>query len=114
MRQKGGKYTKIGRFVTLRTRYNEGMNTLLLASPALGAIWLVVLFIVIFLLVHAVKLARLGLRVQPPSKPPKDEVTAPKEPPKKEETPKKRPARPLGSVYYIVEKKRRTKDKDEG
>lgn len=88
------------------------MNTFLLASPALGAVWLVVLFIVVFLLVHALKLARIGLRAQTPEKPPAEEKSAPKEAPPKSEPPKKRPARSLGSVYYIVEKKRKT-DKDD-
>jgi hypothetical protein len=88
------------------------MNTFLLVSPILGAVWLIVLFAAVFFLVHAIKLARLGLHAKPSEKPTAPDQPTPKPPPKPSDEPKKRPTASRGSVYYIVEKKRKTDKKD--
>ena len=75
-----------------------------LAPQYLGAIWLVILFLLCFFAVHFIQLARLGQRwrkeqeknSQPKPAPQQEEKQAP---PKNAEEP----------IYYIVERKRRTK-----
>lgn len=75
------------------------MKNLLSVFP-IGAICLIFVFTVCFFLVHAVKLMRAGWLAQ--NKKPQNPE------PKKEE--KKAPAEtPQEPIYYIVERKRRTK-----
>ena len=76
------------------------MHTLLV-SPVLGFVWLTILFILCFLGVHVLRLARIG---QSYRKQQKEQPSTPPPPtPKKVEEEKPEP------VYYIVERKRRTK-----
>lgn len=64
----------------------------LLSVQTEGALWTVLLFLLCFILVHAIKLARIGYRTLvkklPPQKPPK---------PQKQEEP----------VYFLVERKKK-------
>ena len=71
-------------------------------NAILGIFGLLVLFILSFFAVHIIKLARIGYRAQNPPPPPV---------PKREEVKKETlPKQSLGEpVYYIVERKRRTK-----
>ena len=68
------------------------MNTLLLSSPAYGAVVLLLSFALCFFLVHLFRLARIGWNASRQTPPP---------PQKKEE------AKPPEPVYYIVEKKKK-------
>ncbi|MBQ8291470.1 MAG: hypothetical protein IJX88_03040 [Clostridia bacterium] len=76
-------------------------HLILTTSPFLGIPYLCILFIFCFLGVHILHLARLGLKYQ----------ANPKE--KKEEKPKeeqKAPAeQPQEPIYYIVERKKKTR-----
>ena len=81
-------------------RYTVGMNCLL-STAALGVVWLTLLFGACFLCVHILKLAKLGREYQKERQlkaqtPPEPQKTAP-------------PANEGEPVYYIVEKKRRSK-----
>ena len=109
--------------MTLIFHYNERMKTfsfldnLLTPSPLIGILWLTLLFILCFLAIHVAKLARIGKRHL------KDDNQKPQE--KSGEnvssSPQKTPTQPTSSapsvspqssaepVYYIVERKRRTK-----
>ena len=80
------------------------MNTLLV-SPFKGIICITLLFGVCFLLVHTARLVQFGQRYR-------KQQNAPSEPPKPQPTPppeKKAPPSTGEPVYYIVERKRRTK-----
>lgn len=89
--------------MTLKNLYTVLMNTLLTA-PFKGIIWLVVLFGVCFLLVHTARLVRFGQKYRKLQNPPPREEK--KEPP----APEKKAPPPTGEpVYYIVERKKRTK-----
>ena len=69
--------------------YNGGM---LLSVQGEGAVWTVLLFLICVIVVHGVKLAKIGYRTLVKKLPP----APPKEPEKKSEP-----------VYYIVEKKKK-------
>ena len=78
------------------------MKNCLLGAAARGAFWLAFIFVVCFLSVHLVRLAKIGWnhqknRTVPPEKPKSER---PDPPPKPEE-------RPPEPVYYIVERKRK-------
>ncbi len=104
--------------MTIPFPYNERMknlaflDNLLTASPLLGILWLALLFVLCFLGIHVAKLARIG------NKHLKNETQKPQEKsgedtsssPQKSAT--QTSSTPLGAgepVYYIVERKRRTK-----
>lgn len=72
------------------------MNNLLSVFPV-GALSLILLFALCFLLIHTIKLIKLGWQTQR------------KQPPVKEKAEEKAPAPTQEPVYYIVERKRRTK-----
>lgn len=72
------------------------MNNLLSVFPV-GALSLILLFALCFLLIHTIKLIRLGWQTQR------------KQPPAKEKAEEKAPAPTQEPIYYIVERKRRTK-----
>lgn len=79
------------------------MNTytyqnLLLASPALGILWVTLLFGLCFLGVHILKLARIGWGA--PKTPPKTEK-------KEEKVEEKKAPATQEPIYYIVERKTR-------
>mgnify|MGYP003302841494 CR=1 FL=1 len=90
------------------------MNTLLLSST-FGIFWLILLFILCFVGVHVLRLARMGQAYrkeqrqspppsQTPQTPQKPQTPQPKqEPPEKKEESDKEP------IYYIVERKKRVK-----
>ena len=75
---------------------------ILLASSALGVVWLLLLFALCFLIVHVIRLAQFGRQYQ------KEKQTTQQapSPPPEQKTPSQREGEP---VYYIVEKKRRNK-----
>lgn len=50
--------------MTVRGRYNESMKNCLLSAAASGAFWLILLFVVSFLAVHTVRLAKIGWNYQ--------------------------------------------------
>ncbi len=81
------------------------MNTLLLSS-VFGIFWLILLFLLCFVGVHVLRLARMGQAYrkeqrQPPT--PSQSPQPTQEPPPKKEESEKEP------VYYIVERKKRVK-----
>lgn len=71
----------------------------LLSSQSQGAVWLVVIFAICFIVVHGIKLALLGYRSLG-----KKQQT---EPEKKAEPKPSKPAKVPEPVYYIVEKKKK-------
>ncbi len=74
--------------------------TIFLCGAGVGVVWIGLLFGLCFLLVHLIKLVKLGWEHRAPTPPPK--------PTEKEE--QKAPAKTSQEpVYYIVEKKRRAK-----
>lgn len=81
------------------------MNALLIRPIALGAIWLLILFLFCFLGVHIAQLAKFGwkffsVKADEPAKAQAKEPTAPPE--------KKAPASQTQEpVYYIVERKKK-------
>lgn len=78
------------------------LYTFLMNDAIFGILGLLVLFILSFFAVHIIKLAKIGYRAQKTPTQPK---------PKREEVKKEAPPKQsLGEpVYYIVERKRRTK-----
>ncbi|MBQ8308972.1 MAG: hypothetical protein IJX96_03970 [Clostridia bacterium] len=78
------------------------ISNLLTVSPLLGILWLVLLFIACFICVHITRLVKFGWLYQrrPYEKPKPPEQTEKKAP---EKTPSAEP------VYYIVERKRKTR-----
>lgn len=85
------------------------MNTLLV-SPFWGILWLVFLFFVCFFGVHLVKLARLGREYQKKNEDKKEEKSKPVEKSAEKAEQKPSPQNPAGEpIYYIVERKRKTK-----
>ena len=79
------------------------LNALLIPA-ALGFVWLTVLFLLCFFAVHFIRLAKFGQQWRK-TQAEKDE---PKPAPPQEE--KKTPPKESGEpIYYIVERKRRTK-----
>lgn len=88
----------------------------LLSAPINGAIWLVVLFLVVFLGVHLVKLARLGIDALP-SRKREDKTSGDSRKPPNTENARTTPAQPPPDrqpepVYYIVERKQRRRPKE--
>jgi hypothetical protein len=82
------------------------MRILLLSAPAsIGALWCVLILIVCFFFVHLFRLAKFGWLYQ--NKPQKNQAT----PPEEKAKPKKDASTPTAQepVYYIVERKKRTK-----
>lgn len=81
------------------------ISSLLAPSQVWGGIAFLLLFIVCFILVHAVKLSSLGYKVlheTPPDPPPQEIKKTPPKPPVK----RKKRTRTATPVYYLVEKKR--------
>ena len=86
--------------MTNKILYTFPMN-ILSSSPVLDFIWVIALFLACFLLVHTARLLLLGWKhrkTPPQAQPP---ATAEKKTPVE--------SKPQEPVYYIVEKKRRTK-----
>jgi hypothetical protein len=79
------------------------MNSLLSVS-ALGFLWLSLLFLLCFSLVHLVRLAKFGRVYQKQQQTKKTEP--PPKPPETKTPPKPQSGEP---IYYIVERKRRAK-----
>lgn len=86
------------------------LSSLLAPSQVWGGIAFLLLFVVCFVLVHALKLSSLGYRVLHENPPEKSVPAPPPEKPKKatKKTPAKRKkrAKTTAPVYYLVEKKR--------
>ena len=87
--------------------YNESMytlsiNNILAAHTALGIVCAVLLFAFCFSIVHLARLVKFGWKYQKKQSKPEQK---PQEPPKQE---KPKPQEPT-PVYYIVERKRKTK-----
>ena len=76
-------------------------QNLLSASPLLGILWLVLLFGACFLGVHIARLVKFGWLYQKKQTPPKPTEE------RKEKTPEPKPS--AEPVYYIVERKRKTR-----
>lgn len=76
------------------------LKNLLSATPALGVLWLILLFIVCFCGVHIARLVRFGWLYQKKNEPKPSEE-------KKEKAPEPKPS--AEPVYYIVERKRKTR-----
>ena len=79
-------------------------TTALLASPILGAVWLIFLFLLCFFAVHFIRLAKLGQRWREEQTQKKEQKPAPEK--EEKQTPPNNTGEP---IYYIVERKRRTK-----
>lgn len=99
---------------TFRTSY---YSRSLLSAPINGAIWLVVLFLVVFLGVHLVKLARLGIDALPSRKGEDRKTSGDSQKPPNTENARTTPAqtppdRQPEPVYYIVERKQRRRPKE--
>ncbi len=71
-------------------RYNGGMN--LLSVQGTGAIYTVLTFLICIVVVHVLRLARIGYRTRAKKLPPEEPKPSPPEP---------------EPVYYIVEKKKK-------
>ena len=81
-------------------------HSILSATPFWGIFWLVILFIFCFLFVHTARLARLGLKYRAE----KRTQTAEEKPPEKKEETKQAPAQTTQEpIYYIVERKKKTR-----
>ena len=101
--------------MTVRGRYNESMKNCLLSAAASGAFWLLLLFVVSFLAVHTVRLAKIGWNYQkrhvaPPEKSSAEKLSsepARRDPPAKETSEAPAAEKPPEPVYYIVERKKR-------
>ena len=101
--------------MTVRGRYNESMKNCLLSAAASGAFWLILLFVVSFLAVHTVRLAKIGWNYQKRHVTPPDKSSAEKrgseparrDPPAKETSEAPAAEKPPEPVYYIVERKKR-------
>ena len=122
MRQRKRVYSNFRQFMTLTFPYNERMknlsflDNLLIHSPLIGFLGLILLFTLCFFAIHIAKLARIGNRHikgerQKPQEKSGENVSS---------SPQKTPTQPTSSpppntpsqaepVYYIVERKRRTK-----
>ena len=93
--------------MTVRGRYNESMKNCLLSAAASGAFWLILLFVVSFLAVHTVRLAKIGWNYQKRHVTPPEKSSAEKrgsEPARRDPPAAEKPPEP---VYYIVERKKR-------
>lgn len=102
MRQTPTFYTQLFQIVTAKKLYSEGMNILLLSTPALGMLWTILLFLVCFIGTHVAILAQLGWDTQ--------HQKSKTEPEEKTEEKKATPEKQAEPIYYIVERKtRRTK-----
>ena len=78
------------------------MNTLLISLPIKGLLWTILLFLLCFIGIHVIILARFGWEFQQqntPAKPEKNE-----EKPEEKKTPPEKQTEP---IYYIVERKTR-------
>ena len=101
--------------MTVRGRYNESMKNCLLSAAASGAFWLILLFVVSFLAVHTVRLAKIGWNYQKRHVTPPEKSSAEKrgseparrDPPAKETSEAPAAEKPPEPVYYIVERKKR-------
>ena len=84
--------------------------TLLLSSPFLGVLWLVLLFLLCFFFVHFIRLAQFGQNWRKLNDRKNEEKAQNEEKNSSQENEKKTPPEPSGEpIYYIVERKRRTK-----
>ena len=97
MRQKPFSFDKMPFLSSAKVCYNARMNNLLISS-VVGIVWLILLFLLCFALVHVLRLARLGQAYRKSENTPQ----APPPPP----PPQEKPSEP---IYYIVEKKKRLK-----
>ena len=79
----------------------NGLENLLSVPAAFGVLWLVLLFSACFLGVHIVRLVKFGWLYQKKEAPPKPTEE------KKEKAPEPKPS--AEPVYYIVERKRKTR-----
>ena len=79
----------------------SGFENLLLTPVFFGVLWLVLLFGACFLGVHIARLVRFGWLYQKKAAPPKPTEE------KKEKAPEPKPS--AEPVYYIVERKRKTR-----
>ena len=109
MRQRKRVYSNFSQFMTVFVFYTVTMlcnplENLLSATPFLGVLWLVLLFGACFLGVHIARLVRFGWLYQK-----KEDAPKPKEEKeeKKEKAPEPKPS--AEPVYYIVERKRKTR-----
>ena len=123
MRQRKRVYSNFRQFMTLTFPYNERMKTLsfldnlLTPSPLIGILWLILLFILCFLGIHVAKLARIGKRhlkddnQKPQEKSGENVSSSPQKTPKQPTSSAPSVSSPSSAepVYYIVERKRRTK-----
>ncbi len=81
-------------------------NAILTTTPFWGIFWLIILFIFCFLFVHTARLARLGLRYRAE----KNATPAEEKPPEPKEEKKQAPAQTTQEpIYYIVERKKKTR-----
>ena len=99
MRQTTSLCTNFMQYMTIKKVYTFPMYTLL-ASSLFGIFWLAFLFVLCFLGVHVLRLARMGQAYR------KQQMEKPPPPPPIEKKEKKEQVEP---VYYIVERKRRKK-----
>lgn len=79
--------------MTVRGRYNESMKNCLLSAAASGAFWLILLFVVSFLAVHTVRLAKIGWNYQKRHVTPPEKSSAEKRgsEPARRDRPRRRP-----------------------
>ncbi len=108
MRQRKRVYSNFSQFMTVFVFYTvtmqyNALKNLLSATPFFGVLWLAILFGACFLGVHIARLVRFGWLYQKKEDPPKP--TEEKE--KKEKAPEPKPS--AEPVYYIVERKRKTR-----
>jgi uncharacterized protein (DUF58 family) len=81
---------------------------ILIATPLGGVFSILLLFVLCFLLVHTVRLARLGLKYRAEREEADDEEKSEEKKTEKQE--KQAPAEnPQEPIYYIVERKKRTR-----
>jgi uncharacterized protein (DUF58 family) len=81
---------------------------ILIATPLGGVFSILLLFVLCFLLVHTVRLARLGLKYHAEGEEADDEEKSEEKKTEKQE--KQAPAEnPQEPIYYIVERKKRTR-----
>lgn len=80
--------------------------TTLLISSAFGIFWLVLLFVLCFVCVHVLRLARMGQAYRKSERPTSQ---PPPQPTKPNDEKKNSQEKDVAPIYYIVERKKRVK-----